>query len=83
LCRYAPVLQAMVRAPTVSGFFLKDGHNREICAAERGQRAAAAADAGAAPAAEDEFCLVGLALFTTLFCSQNTVQLMTASIWHM
>ena len=51
-CFLTTVLQATVRAPTVSGFFLRDGHNRDVCGAERAGRRAAAADAGRAPALE-------------------------------
>jgi ubiquitin carboxyl-terminal hydrolase 22/27/51 len=48
-CFLSTVLQAMVRAPTVGAFFLRDGHNRELCAAQRGRRVAAAGNLNPEP----------------------------------
>jgi ubiquitin carboxyl-terminal hydrolase 22/27/51 len=56
-CFLSTVLHAVVRAPTVGGFFLKDGHNRELCTAKRDVAVAEAVNAGVLPAPEDEHCL--------------------------
>jgi len=50
-CFLSTVMQAVVRAPNVGGFFLRDGHNRHACGRERAERWTAAASA------EDEHCL--------------------------
>ena len=51
------MLQATIRAPTVGGFFLADGHNRYLCASDRARRVAAAVARGVEPDLEDEYCL--------------------------
>lgn len=56
-CFLATVLQAVLRTPAVAGFFLQDGHNRELCTAERQQRVAAALRMGSTPVRADEHCL--------------------------
>ena len=58
-CFMSTVLQAVIRAPTLSGYFLREGHNRDVCAVERAHRVAAALHAGASAAREDEYCLAG------------------------
>ena len=56
-CFLSTVLHAVVRAPTVGGFFLKDGHVRELCTAKRDVAVAEAVNAGRLPSPEDEHCL--------------------------
>ena len=56
-CFLSTVLQATIRAPTVGGFFLADGHNRYLCASDRARRVAAAVARGVEPDLEDEYCL--------------------------
>ena len=56
-CFLAAVMQATIRAPTVGGFFLADGHNRYLCASDRARRVAAAVARGVEPDLEDEHCL--------------------------
>ena len=56
-CFLSTVLHAVVRSPTVGGFFLKDGHVRELCTAKRDVAVAEAVNAGRLPSPEDEHCL--------------------------
>ena len=56
-CFLSTVLHAVVRAPTVGGVFLKDGHVRELCTAKRDVAVAEAVNAGRLPSPEDEHCL--------------------------